>query len=501
MAKGYLSIIISSTYLRFVYFHKTFGGFQPVKAGEELFNINPTASGSLAKEIRELIKQYQLAPCRICVSLARPDILIRQVVMPKMSAAEISSAVGNEIRKNPYFSNRSFDFIHGVDPLSKEKSSVVYAAMDEALIKFIIDEVRALHIPFRDIDIVPLNLKKLILSSLKVSGPQAVLVVSDHQSYLAIFKNGNYELIYQTSTGTADLYEQKLEAMQRTVFNHFVGEIQRVFKAYQSGTQSGNIEKIWFVWNNVAIPPLAELLQQNLGVTVQPLSLKDIPGFKEGDQAAENPFFVVAGLPFFLELKGIKPQFPFSYFLRKIFLEQKLFILSLVSIAVTCLFGFFLFGKVEYYYKTEVEYEGKTSQLLIEIDALRQSSEAIYKERDEFVKMRQGLLDQAQYVSLLNRVSWGEVLSVVAEKMPEGLSLTEFRFDSGGNVSFSGDSLRVETIAELIRRVDRSGILTEGRFDQFIERAVQGQKIFSYTILAKQKRVDQDVQHKDNDTK
>lgn len=118
------------------------------------------------------------------------------------------------------------------------------------------------------------------------------------------------------------------------------------------------------------------------------------------------------------------------------------------------------------------------------IDILRVTTTELYRQRDEYLAVRQGLLDQANYIKTLNRVAWSQVLSVFAEEMPKDMALTSFKFNETGKVSFFGDSLEVETVSELIRRIDTSAILEKGMFDFFTEKVVDEQKIYSFGILA-----------------
>jgi hypothetical protein len=112
----------------------------------------------------------------------------------------------------------------------------------------------------------------------------------------------------------------------------------------------------------------------------------------------------------------------------------------------------------------------KIAETQAQADELKNSAADLYRQRDEYRAVREGLLAQANFVKSLNRVSWTQVLSVMSEEMPDKLRLTTFKFNHSGNVSFFGESLAIETVAELLRRVNNSSILQNGKFDFMSEK-------------------------------
>ena len=145
---------------------------------------------------------------------------------------------------------------------------------------------------------------------------------------------------------------------------------------------------------------------------------------------------------------------------------------------------FFMGNSILAHYNGRQELIAKQQKVAAESEQLKQQYTDLFRQRDEYLAIRQGLLEQATYVQMLNRISWSEVLSVVAEDIPEQLSLTKFRFAEGGTVTFEGESLQIETVAELIRRVEHSEFLMEGKFDFLREATVEEQKIFVYGIFS-----------------
>ncbi len=84
-------------------------------------------------------------------------------------------------------------------------------------------------------------------------------------------------------------------------------------------------------------------------------------------------------------------------------------------------------------------------------------------------------------------MSWAEVFAIVANELPEDLALSSFKFSEHGKADIKGEAFNMESIAELIRRIDESAILNKGKFDFLREKKVKEEKLFNFGILAKLK--------------
>jgi Tfp pilus assembly protein PilN len=102
--------------------------------------------------------------------------------------------------------------------------------------------------------------------------------------------------------------------------------------------------------------------------------------------------------------------------------------------------------------------------------------------------MRQELLFQATYVQLLKKMSWSEALSVVASELPHELALTSFKVDESGQVTFTGEAYRMESIAKLLRTIETSSILDQGQFSYLTQEVQENKKVYSFGILAEIKK-------------
>ncbi len=165
MEKGYLSLEIGEKLLRFVYVNKRKGIPTMTHAGEVEVNLNFTDPGALTQAIAAIIQKEEILPRRVFVAISRKDVLIHQQLMPKMNAGELAEVVPSEIEKIPFFYNQAFEYSYTAFMHNREKDRVLLVAVAQEFLKSIIEEIDATKLPFRDIEISPLNLKELLPKS------------------------------------------------------------------------------------------------------------------------------------------------------------------------------------------------------------------------------------------------------------------------------------------------------------------------------------------------
>jgi hypothetical protein len=88
----------------------------------------------------------------------------------------------------------------------------------------------------------------------------------------------------------------------------------------------------------------------------------------------------------------------------------------------------------------------------------------------------------------VNRVSWSEVLAIVASEMPVDLALTDFKFSESGVATIKGQAFEMESVSELIRRTEASQFLERGKFDFLRERNVDDMNFYEFGIFANLKK-------------
>jgi len=143
----------------------------------------------------------------------------------------------------------------------------------------------------------------------------------------------------------------------------------------------------------------------------------------------------------------------------------------------------------ENFHKKTRALQAKTKVVSEKIEHLRIESKQLFEEREEYLGTRQRLLDQATFVNMLNRVSWSQVFSVFAKELPEEVALKSFKFSESGKAHIKGMAFQMDSIAAIIRRIEDSAILEDGKFDFLRENNIKDKKVYDFSIFAKLKNL------------
>jgi hypothetical protein len=512
MAKGYLGIELTSAKIRYVFLTKKGKNIRLEKAGSFIFRVDPSAEGALNHMITNILKRENLSPQKIFVSLSRSDVLAREIPLPRMKNDEFEEVISSEIEKIPTYSENSFDYISQKFEIDKDKFNVVFAAINKQLLTYILSEVQKTKISFLNFEITPLNLPQILTSGFPIKPNQGILVINDMLSHLIIYQDKTYKLFYKTTSGSNHLISNNV--VNEKNVSVFAGEVQRVLKAYHNDHKEEKIEDLLLIWDQSVSSELGEAIQKEVDQKIVAVDLKDYMDLPEAppetetsekkqSESLDNSVYLLPSCGILSEWKKIRNYFPLDHFFRDFHLKRCIFQASVLSLIFIAISGFFI-GKLVYgLHQKKVRARKAIEQVQWEKEDLKNATRELYRKRDEYLRVRQGLLDQATYLRVINRVYWSDILGVVAEEMPEKLSLVSFQFRESGKVTFKGESMNIESVSELIRRIDKTKLLTNGRFDYLTEKIVDEKKIFTFGILAQLKEVpleDLDKDNKDTET-
>ncbi|MCA9407980.1 MAG: hypothetical protein KC733_04780 [Candidatus Omnitrophica bacterium] len=490
MKKGYLGLEITSSKIRYTYCVNHRQGYRILKAGTSEFILDVSAEGVLTEKVLDIIKKEDLSPEKIFVTISRKDTLVRQILLPTMKAKEYAEAIPAEIEKVPTFANRKFEYIYKKYPAAQGKSRVVFAAMDEKVLSYILREVEMAGISFQHIELAPLNLKELLISNGQAEKAHGIFIVNDRVSYFVIAQNHEYKLFYQMAIGLDQLYPQNDQNLDDKVYANLISELKRVLKSYSTEHKQIILEKVLLIWDQSVGGNLQELITKDLELNIEIPSVYQLTRSEE-QNVAENSIYLLALTPILYEQVKAKPQYEFNHFFTDFHLKRNCIQAALVSLLFIVIFGGGL-GYVSFNFHTmSMNLKAKSKEIVKQIKEVKAESKDLYQKKEEYMEVREGLLAQATYVRELNRVPWTMVLSVVAQEMPEKLALTSFRFSEQGSANFKGESLDMESISELIRRVDDATILSGGKFDFLREKIIdkdKDSKIYNFGIMAQLKK-------------
>ncbi len=442
--------------------------------------------------IQQLLNKEKLSPKQICLTVSPEEALIHQISLPKMKESELNEVIRTEIERIPKFSNKEFDYIYSWSKLDEQRLRVLICALTKDSINAYIQGIQETGIILNRLEISPLNILEALslhAGKDKKDSVQALLVLEDRLSHVTIFQQNEYKLFFQLTVGKLDLYTQNFE-LTKSNYASWVEEINRTFKSYQREFRTSAIEKVWIIWDNENTKDIDKLLAKDLETEVIVPQPEDF-AIKAELEKEFNPIYFLSLAGAINQIKDIKQKLNFRHFLRQIELKKILnkvkFLVLIYILCISVLLG----GFIAYYVVS-------TNKLLIRekeagqrIVSLNLETQELRKERDGYINTRNKLLMQAAYVKLLNRISWSEIFARTGAALPDNVSLSLFEASEGGAVKLEGATFSIDTIAELIRKINDVSFLETAQFNFLREREVdeknEKKKIVEFGIITQLK--------------
>lgn len=477
--KTLLALEVLEHTIRYIILEDKANSLAVIGTGAHAIEVGPSHPGALADCVKAIIAEHKLKVSRVFLTVNRQDSVVHQLSLSKMSSSDLDSIIAGEIDKIPQFSDRDFVYIHkAFDAQKKNMTRVVFGVIADELLQYLVKEIESVGLPCQDLEIAPLNSIGLLLSDEYKQGTQGLIVLGDHTTYLIVFNQGQINYLYSTHSGLKDLFP--MSQMNTVQTSSWLEEIKRALKSYS--LEEGALSQIHLIWDQDQAPNFNERISKEFATPVKPIDmLKSVSG------ESINPIYFLAAVPALYHATKLQPSFSLKHFFKDI-QNQKMMQRSLVAASVVCgllivgcCFGLLHFNNV----KQTALLEGNTIDQ--EIANIEQQSPEIFKLRDDYTKTRDQLLYQATYVRLLNRMAWSQALSAVASELPSELSLTSFKVDENGQATVTGEAFQMESVAKLLRQVESSSILENGKFDYINEQLVDSKKIFTFGILASMK--------------
>ena len=445
--------------------------------------LSEFTSAAFAQLIEKIVKENNISPSKIFFSIFREDTLIHQLTLPKMSKEEVEEVIRGEIERLPAFAEKEYKYIYSLFNLDERRIRVIFCALSQEIIEAIIEGVKKIKTPLESIEIAPLNFLPLVYKLTDGKKDGALVVLDGKISYVVVFFGKECRLFYSAGVGIDDFFFKG--KMDNLTFSNWVEELKRIFKSYCVEYKKESVERIWLVWDEEKAPLLDQILSKEIGKEVEKI---DITEEIKVSQEEFNSFYLGAVSPIISYLKKYHHRFPFEAFLREIKLKRALKKGSLLFLAYLIIVGFLL-GNMMSIFRTKAEKEKKRlKEISSKITRLEKQTQELRKRREEFLRIRENLLRQAFYVRRLNRVSWSKVFGEVAENLPRNLALSSFSVSEKGEVKFRGESFKIESIAELMHKIDHLTVLKDAKFDFLRESKIEDKKIFNFGILAQLRR-------------
>jgi len=491
MARGYLGIEICTSKLRYSYVEKRGKGIVLKKTGMHTLPLDVTAPSALSRHIQAIIDEEKLTVHSIFVTLSRKEAPVNHKKFPSLPLKELYDVVEGDIEKIPLFFDREFDFYYQATDLDKRGNEVTFGAVDQRLIKCIIEESRKTTVNLQGIDIAPLNLP-VCFPDLTANNQKAVFLIVNEDATILFVHNGKaFEMFYTINVGTLALFESKSVESRVLSYENWIKELKRVLRSYLLNSKDQLVENVWLMWDMEGhVDRLENRLAKELSLNVRVLSLEQMTGVRNDTGNKINPIFLLSLAPLVCFLKKVRTPFSSEYFMRGIrvakFLRKSLVAAAILALALSsiCFLNYVEYTANKQYLDWRIEEMDK------KISELDRMAQPLREQEQKYQEVMDNLLKQANFVNALNRVPWSTVLGSVASELPEDLALTSFKFFETGEATFAAKTFEMETIAEFLRRIDESVVLEKGKFDFLREDKFEKQKILDFGIQAQLKALE-----------
>lgn len=455
-------------------------------------SLSQLTSSAFAQLIEKIIEEHNITPSKIFFSIFRDDVLVHQLTLPKMSRAEAEEVILGEVEKIPSFSDKEFDYVYSLFDMDNKRSRVIFSAVFQDIIKAIIETAKSINIPLENIEIVPLNILALLYNLTRNDSDEALVVLDEKVSHVMVFFNQKCRLFYTAGVGIGDFFFKG--RMDNLTFSNWIEELRRIFKSYCMEYKKEDVNRVWLIWDEDKAPLLDQLLSKELGKEVKRIDISALIDVSLKEEF--NPIYTGVVSPIISYLKNYRSEFHFERFLREIKIKRVIkkgaLFLVIYSLVVGGILGSLIFT---FFTKTKEE-KKNLKRMETKIKRLKKKTEELRRKRDEYKKIKERLLRQAFYVRQLNRIPWSRVFGEVAENLPEGVALSSFSVSESGKVEFKGEALKIDVVAQLMRRLEHLTVIEKPRFDFLREAKVKDKKIFNFGILANLKREKEKINEK-----
>lgn len=482
MAKEILGLEVSSTELRYASVKRKQSNIIVSKCGK-ISLPEPTAiktPENLKSFIQEILSKENISPDRICLSIHSSELLVHQINLPKMPDKELNEVIKTEIERIPRFANKEFDYIYSASKIGEQRLRVLFCALAKDTLDNYIPGIQSTGIVLDSLEISPLNLLEVLYSRIEKAKSEALVVLDSHSSSMTVFSKNECRFFFQLTSGKEDLYSAS--QINKTTFLGWLEEIKRISRSYEREFGGQAVDKIWLIWDSENCEELGELMGKELGLEVAQLKLEEFNIELEDREASFNPIFLLPIAGPLVDLRGLRQRINFDHFLRQLKLKEAIKNTGILTGIFMLLAGIFTGLLTLGINSANRSILNKESDIDEHIAVLEQETSILRGDRNEYMDIRDRLLRQATFVSMLNRTSWSEVFAKVSALIPTDVSLASLTISESMQIEIKGATFSIDSVANLIRKIEESSFLENPQFDSLSEMQVEDKRIVNFAL-------------------
>ncbi len=445
--------------------------------------------------LKTFFKQHRIPLQKVYFSLCHNDIVFQELTLPVMPDPEIHEAVKNEIERVPRFASEEYHYSYqSIHQRGENKIHILSLAMPQSVFEVPLRILKSAGCAIQGFDVVPLSVLSL---AEKVSSGEniGVLVVCEHITYFLIMRDNVCEKIYLANSGTDDLLQGEAAAVDQKALKLWLEEIHRILKFYEV-EQHRVSPRMYVVWDNERIADLLQHVGTLVRQEVLPLEMpRSVQFSKRVNFLKLNHMYaplVGMGLPggshrrFNLERIWNKKKT--HRYQRKIVICGAIYLICVGVLGARTMSFFSQKTHSLDFYRQELSRQ---------IEDLEKRTDKLRAERAHYEQLKENILKQATVISNLNRRSWAKTFSRVGENIPEDVWLQSFTFNREGECELQGNSFHLESVADFMRTLEKTGYFSEVKLDFTKERQVEGQTLVEFGIVMNVVLKQDAVQEKD----
>ncbi|MBN2483517.1 MAG: PilN domain-containing protein [Candidatus Omnitrophica bacterium] len=452
--------------------------------------FNEENSEKVASLLTDFFRQHHIPLGQVYFSICHGDIVFQELTLPVMPTQEVHEAIKNEIERVPRFAAEEYHYSYQrYQPPGEDKVYVLSLAIPESVFAVPLGILKAAGCAIQGFDVVPLSVLSLS-EGLSAGKDVGVLVVCQQITYLLIMRDTICQRIYLANSGTNDLLQSKTSMLNEPALKLWLEEIRRILKYYEVEQHSA-FPQMYIVWDNERAPNLEKRLGAFLSQEVLPLELSKTTTFskKRNFLKLNQTYVPLVGM-------ALASNAHHGFNLQRIWnkkktgqYQRKIITFGVIYLVCTLLLG----GRLMFFFSQRVNSLNTYQQgLARQIEELEKRTDKLRADRAQYEQLKENILKQATVISNLNRRSWAKTFATVAENIPQGVWLGSFMFSREGECKIEGKSFYLDTLADFMRALKKTGYFSEVKLDFTKERQVEGEDFVEFGMQMKV-RIVQDI--------
>ncbi len=261
--------------------------------------LYPCSPDEHASRLSQLVKQHKLDTISCNLVLAPDEYQVLQVDAPEVPKQELATALRWHIKDliNFHIDDVVIEHVEMVIQHTSGKQQIQVIVCRQSIIQNYVDLLVKAQCNLASIDIAVFSARNILahVDTINPSHSTGLLNLWDEYSRITVFLEHGIGINRQSTIGLDTLSFISSEPSSLAIIDTLALEIQRTFDYYESHSRQSAIEQLLIISNGQAVPDLAQLLQQRLGMPCKLISVADAISCDNPDSILNNCISAIGG--------------------------------------------------------------------------------------------------------------------------------------------------------------------------------------------------------------